>query len=191
MPNPRAPRSPRFVRSAFRGRCRRNLFTGLVLLLLAVSYAIWGGQRFSTRGADARAFDQVLVRYGAGLVDVPIHMVGFVPENDRELYLTTVISDQKDVMDGLTILLLRMILAMSGGGIGLVLLTAGATEWEVRSETTASPGFRGGQAGAWRSQGATAPHPSPLPPSPVACRLPPPPVACRVPRVACRLSPSA
>jgi len=129
---------PRFVRSLFRGRCRRNLLIGLVLLVLAGAYAIWGGLRFSSRGADARAFDQVLVRYGAGLVGVPVHLIGFVPLGDRELYLTTVISDQKDVMDGLTILLLRMILSMSIGGLGLVLLTAGATEWEVRSESAAA-----------------------------------------------------
>lgn len=131
-------RRPRFTTSVFRGRCRRNLLTGLVLLVCAGGYAAWAGQRFSSRGADARAFDQVLVRYGAGLVGVPVHMIGFVPLGDRELYLTTVISDQKDVMDGLTILLLRMIVSMSVGGLGLVLLTAGATEWEVRSEGAAA-----------------------------------------------------
>jgi hypothetical protein len=126
--------APRFIRSVFRGRCRRNLRTGLVLLVLAGSYAGWAGQRFSARGADAHAFDQVLVRYGAALVVPPVHLQGFVPQNDRELYLFTVVSDDKDVMDGLTILLLRMIVSMSMGGLGLVLLTAGATEWEVRSE---------------------------------------------------------
>jgi hypothetical protein len=35
----------------------------------------------------------------------------------------------------LTVLMLRMVAAATAGGIGLVLLTAGSTEWELRSET--------------------------------------------------------
>jgi hypothetical protein len=50
------------------------------------------------------------------------------------LYLATVISDQHDMINGLTVLALRMVLALTAGGFGLVLLTAGSTEWELRSE---------------------------------------------------------
>ena len=123
----------RFQWPLFRGRCRRNLLAGLVLAIVAGTYAGWAAQRFSARGADARAFDQPLVRYGSWIVGQPMHLRDVQPQNDRELYLLTVISDQRDVMVGLTILLLRMIISMSVGGLGMVLLTAGATEWEVRS----------------------------------------------------------
>ncbi len=49
--------------------------------------------------------------------------------------MVTVISDQQDVLVGMTVLLLRLVIALTAGGLGLVLLTAGATEWEVRSES--------------------------------------------------------
>jgi len=129
----------RFQRHLFHGRCRRNLLIGLALVALAAAYAIWGGQRFSTRGADAKAFDQVIVQFGGRIVGQPMHLRGLTPQNDRELYLLTVISDQRDVMVGLTILILRMILALSAGGLGMVLLTAGATEWEIRSRLLPAP----------------------------------------------------
>jgi hypothetical protein len=62
------------------------------------------------------------------------------PENSRELYLAAVITDQQDVMLGLVLFILRMIAAITSGGLGLVLVTAGATEWEVRSERAADSG---------------------------------------------------
>jgi hypothetical protein len=123
----------RFTWTVFRGRCRRNLLAGLALVLLACAYGGYAGRMFAVRGSDASAFDASLVRVGAGLVAPPAPVGAFVPQNNRELYLATVISDQTDVLTGLTILLLRLIGAMSVGGVGLVLLTAGATEWEVRS----------------------------------------------------------
>jgi hypothetical protein len=49
------------------------------------------------------------------------------------LYLVTAISDQQDTLHGLTLLVLRLIVAITFGGFGLVLVTAGATEWELRS----------------------------------------------------------
>ena len=124
----------RFQWAAFRGRCRRNLVSGLVLLAVVGAYGIWAGQRFSRRGADLSAFDQPLVRAAARMVPPPVHLRTIQPSNSRELYLATVVSDQQDVMFGLSVLLLRLIVTMTLGGLGLVLLTAGATEWEVRSE---------------------------------------------------------
>lgn len=72
-----------------------------------------------------------------------MHLGSVVPENNRELYLVTVISDQQDTMFGLTLLVLRMILALTIGGFGLVLMTAGATEWEVLSEAVGKPTGKG------------------------------------------------
>jgi hypothetical protein len=132
MPN------PRFDRSLFRGRCRRNLLTGLALMLLGCVYGGWGAHQFGQRGADRWAFDQPLVRTAQQMVPPPTHLKNVWPENDRELYLSAVITDQQDVMFGLVLLILRMILALTSGGLGLVLVAAGATEWEVRTEQRAA-----------------------------------------------------
>ena len=126
--------TPRFHWSVLRGRCRRNLLGGLVLLLMAIAYGTWAGDRFRTRGADATAFDQPIVRAATQMVTAPPHLRAVQPQNDREVYLMTVVSDQHDVMFGLVVILLRMIVALTIGGLGLVLTTAGATEWEIRSE---------------------------------------------------------
>ena len=104
---------------------------------MAAGYGLYAGQRFSRRNRDERAFDQPLVRLGRGLTPAPVHLRSVTPQNARELYLVTVISDQQDVMFGLTVLVLRMIATLTAGGLGLVLLTAGSTEWEIRSETHA------------------------------------------------------
>jgi hypothetical protein len=130
---------PRFDRFAFRGRCRRNLLTGLVLMALGVAYGSWGAWQFGQRGADARAFDQPMVRAAQRMVPLPKHLKDVWPENSRELYLAAVITDQQDVMLGLVLFMLRMIAALTAGGLGLVLVTAGATEWEVRSERATPP----------------------------------------------------
>jgi hypothetical protein len=132
MPSPPSP-SPRFERALFRGRCRRNLLGGLALLIVALVYAGWAGDHFRRRGADATAFDQPLVRAAGRMVVEPVHLRAVKPQNNRELYLLTVVSDQQDVMSGLVVLLLRIIVALTTGGFGLVLATAGATEWEIRS----------------------------------------------------------
>lgn len=124
----------RFQWSLLRGRCRRRIIAGLVLLVVAVGYGSYAGQRFGIRGNDERVFDQALARLGHALTPPPVHMRGFSPQSDRELYLVTVVSDQQDIMFGLTMLVLRMIAALTVAGIGLVLLTAGSTEWEIRSE---------------------------------------------------------
>ena len=43
------------------------------------------------------------------------------------------------MINGLTLLALRLILAVTAGGFGLILLTAGSTEWEIRSEAGPGP----------------------------------------------------
>jgi hypothetical protein len=126
--------STRFQWSALRGRCRRRIAVGLVLLIVGGCYAAYAGQRFGTRGNDEGVFDQELARLGHVLTPPPVHMRGISPANDRELYLMAVIKDQQDITFGLTMLVLRMIATLTVGGIGLVLLTAGSTEWEIRSE---------------------------------------------------------
>ena len=124
----------RFKWAIFRGRCRRNLFAGLLLLVLAGGYGAWAGKRLGTRGADASgAFDQPLVGVAARLARPPVHLGNVTPQNDRELYLAAVISDQHDTLFGVTLLVLRLMVILTIAGLGLVLLTAGATEWEIRS----------------------------------------------------------
>jgi hypothetical protein len=130
MPLPK----PRFHWSALRGRCRQRIIAGVLLLVVSAGYAVYAGQRFGHRGNDEQVFDQPLARLGHALTRPPFHMRGMKPQNNRELYLVTVVSDQQDIMFGLTMLVLRMIGTLTVGGIGLVLLTAGSTEWEIRSE---------------------------------------------------------
>jgi len=127
---------PRFRWSALTGRCRTRIAAGLLMLAIAVGYGLFAGQRFARRSNDEQVFDQPLVRFAHALTPLPLQMRGFIPLSDRELYLATVITDQQDISFGLTMLVLRMIVALTVGGIGLVLLTAGSTEWEVRSELT-------------------------------------------------------
>jgi len=127
------PFTTRFRWSALRGRCRRHLVAGVLILAAAAAYAWFAGAHMARRGSDERAFDQPLLRLAVRLTPPPAHLFQHQPQNDRELYLATVIEDQRDMITGLTVLLLRMIVAVTAGGIGLVLLTAGSTEWEIRS----------------------------------------------------------
>jgi len=127
--------TPRFAWSALRGRCRRSLLTGVVLVAVATGYGIFAGRQFGRRGSDTHAFDQPLVRAAHAMTPMPRHLGTITPENTRELYLVTVISDQQDVTFGLTLLILRAIIVLTLGGLGMVMLTAGSTEWEIRSET--------------------------------------------------------
>jgi hypothetical protein len=131
--------TPRFDRRMLRGRCRRNLIVGLALMLISLVYGSWGAWHFGQRGPDVAAFDQPVVAAATRMVPPPLHLKTIVPDNSRELYLATVISDQQDVMYGLAVFILRMIAAITFGGLGLVLVTAGATEWEVRSELATTP----------------------------------------------------
>lgn len=124
----------RFRWSVLKGRCRRRLLGGLVLLAAAAAYAWFAGAHMARRGADDHAFDQPLVRVAAGMNPPPQHLWAYAPQNGREEYLAAVIRDQQDMINGLTLLALRVILAVTAGGFGLILLTAGSTEWEIRSE---------------------------------------------------------
>jgi hypothetical protein len=125
----------RFAWSALQGPCRRRLPAGLLLLVLAANFTAYAAFEFSARGRDALGFDQPLVRLARTLTPQPRHLSSLQPQNTRELYLVTVVTDQQDMLFGLTLLALRMIVVMTIGGFGLVLLTAGATEWEIRSGT--------------------------------------------------------
>lgn len=127
--------SDRFKWPVFRGRCRRNLLVGLALFLVGGLYGVWAGQRLSARGADARGFDRALVRLADRMVPQPEGVRSINPQNFREFYLATVISNQRDGLVGETAFILRLILVMTAVGLGLVLMTAGATEWEIRSES--------------------------------------------------------
>ncbi len=124
----------RFRWSALRGRCRVRILVGLAVLLLALAYTSYAGQRFGHRGYDDRGFDTPIVRLAHTFTPPPRHMRDMTAENERELYLITVISDQQDVVFGLTAFLLRMVVSTTIAGFGLILLTAGSTEWEIRSE---------------------------------------------------------
>ena len=133
MPNDALPIFTQFRWSALRGRCRRRLAAGLLVLAAAGAYAWFAGAQLARRGSDERAFDQPLVRLAARMHPLPAHLHQYQPQNDRELYLSTVIKDQQDMLVGLTAFVLRTLAAMTAGGVGLTLLTAGSTEWEVRS----------------------------------------------------------
>lgn len=109
-------------------------------MLVSAGYGLFAGQRFGTRGSDTHVFDQPLVRLASRMTPSPWHLQSIRPENSRELYLVTVISDQQDVMFGLTLLLLRMIVTLTVGGLGVVLVAGGSTEWEIRSETAGARG---------------------------------------------------
>ena len=129
----------RFAWSALRGRCRRRIAVGLALLLVGMALIAWAGHLFGQRGSEALGIDQPLVRFAARLTQTPPGLRGFQPHNDREVYLSTVITDQQDVLFGVTVLVFRLIGALTLLGIGLVFLTAGSTEWEIRSDTADTP----------------------------------------------------
>ena len=136
----RSPRaSTRFRWSVFHGRCRRNLLVGLVFFLLAAGYGSWAAYRFASGDDGEHTFDRALVRLAAPMIREPIHLRSVHPRNITEFYLLSVIADDRDALVGMTVLVLRVIIALTAGGLGLVLLTAGATEWEIRSEVSGAP----------------------------------------------------
>jgi hypothetical protein len=67
---------------------------------------------------------------------IPEDALRLTPMSDRELYLKAVLTDQQDLTFGMALFMLRMILTVTIGGIGMVLLTAASTEWEIRSATS-------------------------------------------------------
>lgn len=127
----------RFSWDVFAGRIRRRIFTGLLLLAVAVGYGTWAGRRLAERGAERSAFDQPLVGV-AGRVVRRLDRIPDVRERTfAEAELAAIARDQQDLLFGLTVLLLRLVATGTVAGLGLVLLTAGSTEWEIRSEPAA------------------------------------------------------
>jgi hypothetical protein len=109
------------------------------MLLVAGGHAIWSANHLSVRGSDDRAFDQVLVAAARSVTALPAQAQAITPQTDRELYLKAVVTDQQDLMFGMALFMLRMIVTVTIGGLGMVLLTAAATEWELRSESGGAP----------------------------------------------------
>ncbi len=131
--------STRFRWPVFRGRCRRNLLAGFLLFVLAAAYGTFAAYRFASDDDGAHGFDRAVVQLAAPMIRQPVHLRGIQPRNITELYLVSVIADQRDALVGMTVLALRGIIALTAAGLGLVLLTAGATEWEIRSEVNGAP----------------------------------------------------
>jgi hypothetical protein len=126
-----------FSWSAFNGRCRSRLLVGLALMIVGLGYGTWGAARLA--GADVRSrLDGPLVDFAARLVAPPQLPRGFRAANDRERALVVALVDRQDALFGMTLLVFRMIVALTIAGLGLVLLTAGSTEWEIRSESLAT-----------------------------------------------------
>jgi len=103
------------------------------MLFLAGGHGIWAASRLSVRGADDRAFDRVLVTAARSATALPELVARISPQSDQELYLKAVITDQQDLVFGMALFMLRMIVTVTVGGLGMVLLTAASTEWEIRS----------------------------------------------------------
>ena len=104
------------------------------MLVVAGGHAIWAADHLSVRGADDRAFDQVLVSAARSVTALPDPVLQIKPQSDNELYLKAVVTDQQDLMFGMALFMLRMIVTLTIGGLGMVLLTAASTEWEIRSD---------------------------------------------------------
>jgi len=134
MSNDALPIFTRYRWSALNRRARRRLLAGSLLLLAAVAYAVLAGFNMARRGADERAFDQPVVRLAVRMNPLPVHLFMYEPQTDRELYLAAAFRDQRDVTVGLTVFVLRLIGAVTAGGFGVILMTAGSIEWEIRSE---------------------------------------------------------
>jgi len=137
MPSDALPIFTRYRWSALNRRARRRLAGGALLLLAALAYAGFAGFNMARRGADERAFDQPLVRLAVRMNPLPVHLFMYQPQTERELYLSAVARDQRDMVIGLTAFVLRLIASVTAGGFGLILMTAGSIEWEVRSEMAA------------------------------------------------------
>ena len=104
------------------------------MMAIAIAYGSWAGGHFSRRGDDVHVFDWPMVRIAAQLTNLPEAIGGAEPQNERELYLLAVITDQHDVLFGITLFVLRMIATLTVGGLGIALIAAGSTEWELRSQ---------------------------------------------------------
>ena len=118
----------------FRGRVRARVLGGVVILALALGYGTWATQRLGQRGSERGTFDQPLVAAAGRLVRRPDRIPDVVVRTTTEVELAAIARDQQDLLFGLTVLLVRLLATGTAAGLGLILLTAGSTEWEVRSE---------------------------------------------------------
>jgi hypothetical protein len=137
MPSDALPIFTRFRWSALNRRARQRLLGGALLLVAALAYAGFAGAGLARRGADERAFDQPLVRLAVHMNPLPPHLFMYEPQTDGETYLAAAFRDQRDMSIALTALVLRLIAAVTAGGFGVILMTAGSIEWEIRSEAAA------------------------------------------------------
>lgn len=126
--------------SAFRGRARLRVLVGLAVLAVAVAYGGWATNRLGQRGAERSTFDQPIVRTAARLVRAPDRLPRIEPRTSVEVELLAIARDQQDILFGLTVLLLRLLLTGTVAGLGMVLLTAGSTEWELASAAARAAG---------------------------------------------------
>jgi len=123
-----------FLWTELHSRARTRLLVGLVLLVIGLGYGSWAALRFGIRGGAASGFDRPIVNVARSLVPAPFVTQTMRPTNNRELVMMSTVFAQHDTVTGFAVLLLRLIAALTVVGFGLVLLTAGSTEWEVRSE---------------------------------------------------------
>lgn len=126
-------RQHRFRRELLVGPLRHRLLGGLALLVLSLWYGTWAAAHLARPGAERDTFDAPVVRFASRLVTAPDVDVPFDARTENEVYLLAIVRAQQDIVFGVTLLLLRCGSAAIVAGLGLVLLTAGATEWEVRS----------------------------------------------------------
>ncbi|WP_239491045.1 hypothetical protein [Luteitalea sp. TBR-22] len=124
----------RFSSAAFRGRVRTRVLLGLLILSVALSYGTWSTRRFGSRGSERQTFDQPVVEMAGRMVRRPDRIPDVPVTTLAEMELAAVARDQQDLLFGMTVLLMRLLATGTVAGIGLVLLTAGSTEWEIRSE---------------------------------------------------------
>jgi hypothetical protein len=126
--------STRFSWAVFHGRVRTRVVLGAVILSLALGYGTWATRRLGQRGSERGTFDQPLVAAAGQLVRRPDRIPDVAVRTLTELELSAVARDQQDLLFGLAVLLMRLLVTGTVAGLGLILLTAGSTEWEIRSE---------------------------------------------------------
>ena len=131
---PDKPHMAPFLWSEFHSQARTRLLTGLVLLVIGLGYGSWAALRFGIRGSDAVGFDRPIVDAARSLVPAPVVTQTMRPTNNRELVMMGAVFGQHDTVVGSYCAAVAVIAALTVVGFGLVLLTAGSTEWEVRSE---------------------------------------------------------
>lgn len=124
----------RFSWVMFTGRARARVLVGLLVLAVALGYGTWATRRLAQRGSERGTFDRALVDMAGRLVQRPDRVPDIPVRTSTEVELAALARDQQDLLFGLTVLLLRLIATGTTAGLGLILLTAGSTEWEIRSE---------------------------------------------------------